>query len=38
MSRKFAILLPVLVTGLVLDLVTKDLVMLKLPLGSARCR
>jgi signal peptidase II len=32
--RKLAILIPVLVTGLVLDQVTKVLVMLRLPLGS----
>ena len=34
MPRKLVILLPVLVTGLILDQVTKVLVMLKLPLGS----
>jgi signal peptidase II len=34
MPRKLAILLPVLVTGLVLDQVSKLLILLKLPLGG----
>lgn len=34
MSRKLAILMPILATGLPLDQVTKILVLLKLPLGS----
>ena len=34
MPRKLAIFMPILATGLVLDQLTKILVMLKLPLGS----